>query len=92
MTWVIHIHKRIIKKINQLPEKLQLSLFALLKEIEISGPVRGNWKNYSKLGNTLHHCHLKTGNPTYVVIWEEVDQKINIVEVRYVGTHEKAPY
>lgn len=66
-------------------------LAALISEIEKRGPVRGNWKNYSKLSPTKHHCHLKAGKPTYVACWEEKNGTIEI-EVYYVGTHEKAPY
>ncbi|MEA3429487.1 MAG: helix-turn-helix transcriptional regulator [Thermodesulfobacteriota bacterium] len=33
----------------------------------------------------------KKGRPTYVAVWEVVDKKIRLVEVSYVGTHEKAP-
>lgn len=63
----------------------------LMKEIEFLGPIRGNWKNYSKLGSIEHHCHLKSGKPTYVVCWR-VFKDSKLVEVYYVGTHEKAPY
>lgn len=59
--------------------------------IEFSGPVRGNWPNYSKLADGRHHCHLKKGKPTYVAVWSE-DKATVTVEVIYVGTHEKAPY
>ena len=56
------------------------------------GPIRGNWKNYSKLGENRHHCHIKTGRPTYVAVWEETTEAVKLVEAVYVGTHEKAPY
>ncbi|WP_332308295.1 hypothetical protein [Desulfonatronovibrio magnus] len=61
-------------------------------EMEKSGLVRGNWPNYSKLGKNKHHCHLKGGKPTYVAVWEEREEEINLVEVTYAGTHENAPY
>jgi hypothetical protein len=56
--------------------------------------VRGNWKNYSKLEGRKkqHHCHVKSGKPTYVVVWEESELGVRLVEVIYAGTHEKAPY
>jgi hypothetical protein len=38
------------------------------------------------------HCHLIKGRPTYVACWEVKDPKNKILEVYYVGTHEKAPY
>jgi|GEM_PF-2661321 len=55
----------------------------LIAEIEVDGPVRGNWRNYSKLEGTknLHHCHIKTGRPTSVAVWEETDKSIQLVEV-----------
>ena len=28
---------------------------------------------------------------TYVAVWEVIDKEIRLVEVSYVGTHEKAP-
>jgi mRNA-degrading endonuclease HigB of HigAB toxin-antitoxin module len=37
-------------------------------------------------------CHLKKGQPTYVAVWQVIDKEIRIVEIKYVGTHEKAPY
>ena len=35
---------------------------------------------------------LYEGRPTYVAVWEVIDKEIQLVEVSYVGTHEKAPY
>ena len=39
-----------------------------------------------------YHCHLKKGKPTYVAVWKVTDKENRPVEVRYVGTHEKADY
>lgn len=72
--------------------KVQEVLFQLVKEIEKAGPVRGDWPNYSKLAADKHHCHLKKGSPTYVAVWREVKGDIQLVEVIYAGSHEKAPY
>jgi hypothetical protein len=74
-----------------LPGKVVDALARLLADIELSGPVRGNWPNYSKLGDGRHHCHLKKGKPTYVAVWR-VEKETVTVEVIYVGTHERAPY
>ena len=76
----------------KLPEAIQAAVDALAMDIQLNGPVRGNWKNYGKLSATQHHCHVKKGRPTYVVCWEVIDKTIRIVEVYYVGTHEGAPY
>jgi hypothetical protein len=82
----------VAKAIRKLPKGVQETLFALLLEIERSGPSRGNWPNYSKLAKSRHHCHIKKGRPTYVVVWEVVAREVQLVEVIYAGTHEKAPY
>ena len=83
--------KKVEKTLKKLPKLVRYTFFALAKEIEEKGPVRGNWPNYGKLSKTKHHCHIKKGQPTYVACWEERNGNIEI-EVYYVGTHEKAPY
>ncbi len=94
MSWIVSYSKKAAKQYSSLPSVVQDRLDALTAEIELLGPVRGNWKNYSKLeGSTRqHHCHIKTGRPTYVAVWEETDETVKLVEVVYAGTHEKAPY
>ena len=90
--WQVRLTKKADKGIARLPGAVRLALAALLSEIELKGPVRGNWPNYGKLASRRHHCHLKKGKPTYVAVWEESETGIRIVEVTYAGTHEKAPY
>jgi len=92
MSWqVIYNRKKFEKK--RLPKVVAAAMELLNAEIELCGPVRGNWQNYSKLPNNCHHCHIKKGKPTYVAVWKELGKnKIKLVEIIYVGTHEKAPY
>ncbi len=92
MAWVVQWKRKIDRKLSELPTEVEKQFRVLVREIQVAGPVRGNWKNYGKLSPGKHHCHLKSGRPTYVVCWEVVDKKVQIVEVYYVGTHEKAPY
>ena len=92
MEWTVTLSKKTKKSILLMPQRVRKTLAFLIKEIELTGPIKGNWPNYSKLGKTRHHCHLKKGNPTYVAVWEVKDKKIRLVEVIYAGTHEKAPY
>ena len=92
MTWVVTYSNKAAKQYNKLPQSVRDSIDLLITEIRMSGPVRGNWKNYGKLTGKQHHCHVKSGRPTYVVVWEELDNSIKLVEVIYAGTHEKAPY
>jgi len=92
VSWAVFFSKKAKKQIRELPEPVQFKLDVLESDIRAYGPVRGNWKNYSKLTEAKHHCHLKSGHPTYVVCWEVIDRTIKIVEIYYAGTHEKAPY
>ena len=92
-SWQVVFTKKSAKQVAAVPEAIRLLLNVLRRDIEISGPVRGEWPNYSKLGPTRHHCHLKKrGRPTYVACWEVVDRTVRIVEFYYVGTRERAPY
>ncbi len=91
-SWRVDLNKKAIKQKSKLPEDVKKSLVFLLKDLEQYGPVRGDWPNYGKLNQNRHHCHLKKGQPTYVAVWEVLDSKIRLLEVTYVGTHEKAPY
>lgn len=92
MNWSVTISPKVLKRLQKLPGSVQKQLFLLMKEIEISGPVRGNWANYSRLDVNRHHCHIKKGHPTYVAVWEEKNKEIKLVEMTYAGSHEKAPY
>lgn len=92
MSWTVTIRKQAVKRIGKLPSSVRNSLVALIRAIEVDGPVRGDWPNYSKMGAQKHHCHLKKGSPTYVAVWEVRDRTISLVEITYAGTHEKAPY
>ena len=88
MKFEIKVKKKLERQIKKLPLNVRKVLFVLLEEITQLGPKRTNWKNYSKLGNKEHHCHLKY---RYVACWKETENKI-IIEVYYVGSREKAPY
>ena len=91
MAWTVTLHRKVDKELASLQVAVQKHLFRLMFEIELMGPVRGNWDNYSKLTGNKHHCHLKKGRPTYVAVWTENKENIT-VEVIYAGTHENAPY
>ena len=90
--WTVEFTGKVLKQKEKLPIKVQEVLYQLVREMEVMGPVRGDWPNYSKLSDLKHHCHLKKGKPTYVAVWREVKEKIQFIEVIYAGSHEKAPY
>lgn len=84
------LNKKLKSGLTRFPKRVVDSLYALLTMIELMGPVRGDWPNYSKLAKGVHHCHLKKGNPTYVAVWKEFADCT--VEILYVGTHENVDY
>jgi mRNA-degrading endonuclease RelE of RelBE toxin-antitoxin system len=92
--WDVRFTTKAAKQVAKLPEEVRLQIVALVAEIAKAGPYRANWKKYGPLKNQPghHHCHVKSGRPTYVVCWEVRDKKIRLVEVYYAGTHEGAPY
>lgn len=93
--WRVDLTKRAGKQLDGLPKAIQQRFDLLAKEMEVSGPLRSNWPNFSPLkgqAGQRYHCHIKKGRPTYVVCWEVVSKEIKIIEVYYVGTHEKVPY
>ncbi|UPU37800.1 cytotoxic translational repressor of toxin-antitoxin stability system [Geomonas paludis] len=94
MKWIVSYSRKAAKQYDNLSRAVQDRLDLLTAELELLGPNRYNWKNYSKLEGTpqRYHCHIKKGKPTYVAVWEVIDDRVRLLEVTYVGTHEKAPY
>ena len=92
MTWTVTEKRALNKQVRKLPAKVQNLLITLERDMEVNGPIRGDWPNFSALSDNRYHCHLKKGRPTYVAIWEVMDKEIKMIEVKYAGTHEKAPY
>jgi hypothetical protein len=92
MQWTVTTTSKAKKQIARLPGAAMRNLAALMRDIENGGPIRGNWPNYSSIGQDRHHCHIKKGRPTYVAVWEVINKEIRLIEVTYAGTHERAPY
>ena len=96
--WTVTISHQASKGIRKLPKAIQEIFAVLALELEKLGPERVTWKNYGKLKkdktipSNSYHCHLKKGRPTYVACWRVSDQSNRLIEIFYVGTHEKAPY
>lgn len=101
MSWEVRYKGQAKKALKQgskvLSQDARDAMDALHLDLEEDGPTQSTWPNYSKfkgLGKNVdkRHCHLLKGKPTYVACWEVIDKKKKILEVYYVGTHEKAPY
>jgi len=93
--WTVRPARAIDKQAAKMSETVMLKLRLLFMDLTTRGPAVSGWPNYGKLQGTKgdkRHCHLQKGKPTYVCCWEVIDKKRKIIEVYYVGTHEKAPY
>ncbi len=97
MTWQIEFTRTAVKQLKKLDSQVVESMRLLVQDLKHVGPIPGKgWRRYSKLrgmkNQDLRHCHLIVGKPTYVCCWEVIDKQTKLIEVYYVGTHEKAPY
>lgn len=95
--WTVNIigqAKKVNKSLSKASKSAAESYAFLLIELEELGPYRSQWPNYTKTKGAIedYHCHIEKGRPTYVACWKIIDKKNKILEVYYVGTHEKAPY
>lgn len=96
--WTVEPTQRTGKERSKLPANIRSQFDLLLKEMELLGPIRKNWKNFSSLKNgrdipaNAYHCHIKKGKPTFVVCYRITSKENKAIEVYYVGTHENAPY
>jgi mRNA-degrading endonuclease RelE of RelBE toxin-antitoxin system len=96
MTWIVYFTEKAAKQAKKLNKRVITILDVLVSDLQEKGAAPGkNWPNYGKLSGRkkdIRHCHLIKGRPTYVCCWELVDTGKKLIEVNYVGTHEKAPY
>lgn len=95
--WKIRFTRSATKQTKRLNKKPLYALRLLVEDLKNFGPFPGkSWQNYSKLkakkNCDYRHCHLIKGKPTYVCCWSVPYNNKKIIEVYYVGTHEKAPY
>ena len=96
--WQVSFTTTAGKQKKKLPKALAATLANLAWDLEYNGPLQPKWPSFSSLKKSKnvpvnsYHCHIKNGRPTYVVCWQLIDKKIQIMEIFYVGTHENAPY
>ena len=95
--WQVSFTNQSRKQKENLPNEIQKLLMVLITELEWEGPEQAEWRNYGKLlgkgkNQDYRHCHLNSGKPRYVAVWKVIDMQVQIMEVKYVGTHENADY
>lgn len=78
----------------KLPSNILDALALLIVDLQETGPVQTRWPHYGKIRGKegVHHCHLNKGKPRYVAVWRESKEQLELLEIRYVGTHENADY
>jgi mRNA-degrading endonuclease RelE of RelBE toxin-antitoxin system len=92
MVWRVWLTASVRQGLKKLPKGINEIFQLLLAELGLSGPVQKDWPHYGKLRQDCYYCHLKRGRPTYVAIWRVLSKKDRLMEVTYVGSHEKARY
>ena len=90
--WKVYFSKKASKQFAKLNQRIKDDIDALVLDLEYDGPMLPQWNNFSKLNKNEYHCHIKKGKPTYVACWRVFNKKEKLMEIYYVGTHEKAPY
>ncbi len=88
MSWTVSFTKKAAKKVKKMPSEIRDILDALVIDLQVSGPVRVDWPNYSPLGSGEHHCHLKH---SWVACWTADETELKM-EIYYAGSREDAPY
>ncbi len=94
VAWQVGFHRKARKQCEKLPVAILASLDILVAELKADGPERTNWYHYGKIVNKddMHHCHLNKGKPRYIAVWKVLDRTVQVMEIKYVGTHENADY
>ena len=82
------VSKRVLRRIERMPESVGKRLAVLVEQLRQRGPVQPAWPNYSKLGPDRYHCHLSRN---WVACWYWRKGTVEI-EVYYVGSRQDAPY
>jgi len=93
--WAVVFSRKAGKQKTKLPKPMADTLYLLEKDLGLRGPAVTGWPHYGKITGSKsghHHCHLNKGHPTYVVVWQVIDKVVRILEIQYVGTHEKVDY
>ena len=93
--WTVKFSSKASRQKAKLPPNIDDILAALVTDLALKGPAQPKWKNYGQLSGKkgeYHHCHLNAGRPTYVVVWQVFNRQVRVMEVRFVGTHEKVDY
>lgn len=92
--WTVVFSRKAQKQRDELPQNILDRFYFLQRELKVKGPYLANWPHYGKLtgARNYYHCHLNRGHPTYVVIWQVIDNTVRVLGVKFIGPHEKVDY
>ena len=80
--------RKVEKRVVKMPRTEQVLFANLVDDLRTKGPIRKEWRNFSKLSSNEYHCHLSY---SWVARWR-VEHEVMEIEVYYAGSREKAPY
>ena len=86
--WRVFFRRKVEKRVMKMPRTEQILFANLIEDLRRKGPIRREWRNFSKLSENEYHCHLWY---SWVACWRGQDEETEI-EVYYAGSREKAPY
>lgn len=94
MLWKVSFSGKADKQVRKLPVAIQERVYALKLDLQYNGPEQTSWRNYGLIvgSRDVHHCHVNSGRPRYVVVWKVIDREVRIMEIRYVGPHGSVDY
>ncbi|MDL2321384.1 hypothetical protein LJC47_03450 [Desulfosarcina sp. OttesenSCG-928-B08] len=92
--WTVNFSGKAEKQLRKLSTEIQDRVYALKLDLEYKDPEQTSWRNYGLIvgGKDVHHCHLNSGRPRYVVVWKVLDREVRIIDIRYVGPHGSVNY
>jgi hypothetical protein len=89
MSWTVTFTSKAGRQAQKLPKKERALLALLVKDLQLQGYSQPNWKNYSRLGKDVYHCHLSY---KWVACWIVKNGRLKLMEIYYAGSRENAPY
>lgn len=87
-SWRVFFRWKVEKQVAKMPRREQAMFANLVEDLIQKGPIRTEWRNFSKLSDREYHCHLSY---SWVACRRVENQELEI-EVYYAGSREKAPY
>ena len=86
--WRVFFRRKVEKNVAKMPRREQVLFANLVEDLQLKGPIRKEWRNFSRLSENECHCHLSYA---WVVCWR-VQKQVLEIEVYYAGSRENAPY